>query len=209
MLRDLLLVLNILVCVAMIGVVLMQRSEGGAFGTGGPTGLVTARGAGDLLTRTTWVLFSLFLALSLALTLLGGHERSSQAILQRLKNVTVNPDLLNRPPPPTPGATTPGSPAGQAAPLSNAMPAQSGPPALALPPLGGAPVPKAGRQPARHAARPVSQVKMAVPAAPDISGATSLALPPIDSGTSAPSAPAAPTQSPPKSDTKQGASTPN
>ena len=48
MLRDLLLVLNMLVCLALIGVVLLQRSEGGAFGTGSPTGLVTARGAGDL-----------------------------------------------------------------------------------------------------------------------------------------------------------------
>ena len=66
MLEDFLLVVNMLVCIALIGVVLLQRSEGGAFGSGSPTGLVTARGAGDLLTRTTWVLFSMFLALSLA-----------------------------------------------------------------------------------------------------------------------------------------------
>src|SRR5215469_16388442 len=97
MLRDLLLVLNMLVCVALIGVVLLQRSEGGAFGGGSPTGLVTARGAGDLLTRTTWVLFSLFLIFSLSLTLLGGRERSNQAILDRLKNASVNPSTLLHP----------------------------------------------------------------------------------------------------------------
>src|SRR5258708_8620759 len=127
MLRDLLLVLNMLVCLALIGVVLMQRSEGGAFGTGGsPTGLVTARGAGDLLTRTTWVLFTLFLTLSLALTLIGGRERSSQAILQRLKTVTVNPEQLAQPAPPpaSPGPPAPGQ-----------NPAPAGPPALQLPPI--------------------------------------------------------------------------
>jgi len=91
MLQNLLLVLNMLVCLALIGVVLLQRSEGGAFGGGSPTGLVTARGAGDLLTRTTWVLFGLFLLLSLGLTLWGGHERSSQAFLNGLKSVSVNP----------------------------------------------------------------------------------------------------------------------
>ncbi|MGI8840116.1 MAG: preprotein translocase subunit SecG, partial [Caulobacteraceae bacterium] len=98
MLLGLLLTLNILVCLALIGVVLLQRSEGGALGAGGsPTGLITTRGAGDLLTRTTWVLFVLFLTLSLALTLLGGRARSDQATLNGLKNLTVNPDTLRKP----------------------------------------------------------------------------------------------------------------
>jgi len=97
MLLGLLLTLNILVCLALIGVVLLQRSEGGALGGGGgPTGLVTTRGAGDLLTRTTWVLFALFLTLSLSLTLLGGRERSSQAIINRLKLQSINPDTLTK-----------------------------------------------------------------------------------------------------------------
>jgi preprotein translocase subunit SecG len=99
MLLGLLLTLNILVCLALIGVVLLQRSEGGALGGGSPTGLITTRGAGDLLTRTTWILFTLFLIISLSLTLLGGRERSSQAILNRLKQQSINPDSL-----PAPGA---------------------------------------------------------------------------------------------------------
>jgi preprotein translocase subunit SecG len=86
---------NCLICVFLIIVVLLQRSEGGALGGGGsPTGLVTTRGAGDLLTRTTWVLFAMFLTLSLSLTLLGGRERSSQSIIDRLKLQSVNPDTL-------------------------------------------------------------------------------------------------------------------
>jgi len=108
MLVGLLLTLNIIVCLALIGVVLLQRSEGGALGGGGsPTGLVTTRGAGDLLTRTTWVLFAIFLSLSLALTLLGGRERSSQAIINRLKLESINPDALPRPRGPAGEATPP------------------------------------------------------------------------------------------------------
>ncbi len=94
MLLGLLLTLNIIVCLALIGVVLLQRSEGGALGGGSPSGLITTRGAGDLLTRTTWILFSVFLTISLALTLLGGRERSSQAILNRLKLQSINPDAV-------------------------------------------------------------------------------------------------------------------
>ncbi len=100
--------LNCVVCILLIAVVLLQRSEGGALGGGGsPTGLVTTRGAGDLLTRTTWVLFALFLVFSLALTLLGGRERSSQAIIDRLKLQSVNPDSLPGRSPATPGQATP------------------------------------------------------------------------------------------------------
>ncbi|MGH6970004.1 MAG: preprotein translocase subunit SecG, partial [Caulobacteraceae bacterium] len=105
MLSGLLIAIDILVCIALIAVVLMQRSEGGAFGMGGgPTGLVTARGAGDLLTRTTWILFVIFLALSIGLSILGAHDHNSSSILQKLKQQQANPNALNQPttPPPTP-----------------------------------------------------------------------------------------------------------
>jgi len=92
MLSGLLITLNILVCISLIGVVLLQRSEGGAFGMGGgPTGLITTRGAGDLLTRTTWILFGLFLALSLGLTLLGAHDRQSSSLIAKLKLQNPSP----------------------------------------------------------------------------------------------------------------------
>jgi len=51
-----LLTFHILVSIALAVVVLLQRSEGGALGMGGgPTGFMSARGAGDLLTRATWI----------------------------------------------------------------------------------------------------------------------------------------------------------
>jgi preprotein translocase subunit SecG len=134
MLRDLLLVLNMIICVALIGVVLMQRSEGGAFGSGGnPTGLVTARGAGDLLTRTTWVLFVLFLSICLALTLMGGQDRSSQAFLAGLKHATINPQALSKP---APAASN------TAAPMS--LPPVGGPSRTAPAPLGAITLPPVG-----------------------------------------------------------------
>jgi preprotein translocase subunit SecG len=130
---------NCLICVFLIVVVLLQRSEGGALGGGGsPTGLVTTRGAGDLLTRTTWVLFAMFLTLSLSLTLLGGRERSSQAIIDRLKLQSINPDTLAKrapaaatPPPvqaaaPKPSVRLPTSTAAPSGPAPSG-PAPSGP----------------------------------------------------------------------------------
>jgi preprotein translocase subunit SecG len=107
MLSGLLITLDILVGLGIVAVVLMQRSEGGAFGMGGgPTGLITTRGAGDLLTRTTWVLFALFLALSLGLTLLGAHDRATSSVLQQLKGQIANPSALSPQPlaPPAPSA---------------------------------------------------------------------------------------------------------
>jgi preprotein translocase subunit SecG len=165
MLLGLLLTLNIMVCLALIGVVLLQRSEGGALGTGGsPTGLITTRGAGDLLTRTTWVLFAIFLTLSLSLTLLGGRARSDQAAVDAYKGLTINPDAQRKAsngPKAAPGAT-PGAPGGQAAPSPVQLPPLTGggsssqtihatpdrgarPPtstsALVLPPLASSPAP--------------------------------------------------------------------
>ena len=74
-LANVLLVLNVFVCIALIALVLIQRSEGGALGMGGgggPSGFLTTRGAGDLLTRTTWILAFVFFGLAMAQTVLIG-----------------------------------------------------------------------------------------------------------------------------------------
>ncbi len=81
-----LLVLHVFVTIALIGVVLIQRSEGGGLGLGGGQGMgsfMTGRGTANLLTRTTAVLGTAFFALSLALALLykGGAQNSNAAIL--------------------------------------------------------------------------------------------------------------------------------
>lgn len=82
MLQTILLVAMILISVTLAGVILIQRSEGGALGMGGgPSGFMTARGAGNLLTKTTWVLAILFFLCAIGLTILGNVERSNRSIV--------------------------------------------------------------------------------------------------------------------------------
>src|SRR6516225_9236592 len=107
MLLGVLLALIIVICIAMVGVILLQKSEGGTLGMGGggPGAFMTARGAGDLLTRTTQILAALFFGLCLAMTMLSGHNRAA-SITDKLKISGIAP------PPAAPAA--PATPAGQA-----------------------------------------------------------------------------------------------
>lgn len=113
MLQTLLLVIEIIVGVLLVAVVLMQQSEGGALGIGGgPSGFMTARGAGDLLTRTTWILGALFFALAMALTLLAARDRAASSVVDRLKINAINPAATQPAPAPPAGQTAPqGAPA--------------------------------------------------------------------------------------------------
>ncbi|MDA8251377.1 MAG: preprotein translocase subunit SecG [Rhodospirillales bacterium] len=104
-----LLLIHLFVTIALIGVVLIQRSEGGGLGIGSSQGMgafMTGRGTANLLTRTTAILGAVFFALSLSLALLnrgtGGAGRS----------------ILDVPP-----ATTAPSPAAPAVPAAPAAPA--------------------------------------------------------------------------------------
>ena len=113
MLLNLLLVIEVIVAFFLVVVVLLQRSEGGALGVGGgPSGFMTARGAGDLLTRTTWILGAVFFTLGLLLTIVAGRERGSASVVDRMKVNAINPAELTRTPPAPPAGTAPpGNPA--------------------------------------------------------------------------------------------------
>ncbi len=79
-----LLVVHLLIATAMVGVILIQRSEGGALGgLGGGTmgGMMSARGTANLLTRTTAILAGCFIATSLVLAILAGHSGGGGSIL--------------------------------------------------------------------------------------------------------------------------------
>ena len=109
MLLGLLLTLNIIVCVALVAVVLLQRSEGGALGMGGgPSGFMTTRGAGNLLTQLTWGLGSAFFILCLALTLVTGRERGDSSVVDRVKVDSIDPGKLGQTQ--APPATAPAQP---------------------------------------------------------------------------------------------------
>ena len=94
MLLNLLLTLNVMVCLALIGVVLLQRSEGGALGMGGGSnmgGLFSPRGAADTLTRTTAILAFLFFCVCLGLNLLALHGRNETSILDSTETGAAAP----------------------------------------------------------------------------------------------------------------------
>ena len=80
-----LLIIHLFVTLALIGVVLIQRSEGGGLGIGSSQGMgsfMSGRGTANLLTRTTAVLAAMFMALSLTLALLNrGTTGVSRSIL--------------------------------------------------------------------------------------------------------------------------------
>jgi len=128
MLLNLLLVVEILIGIALTIVVLLQRSEGGALGMGGgPSGFMTARGAGDLLTRTTWILGSAFFAIALILTVLSGRQSGASSVVDRLNIDSIDPSTLNQPAPQAPAAPQPTAPASAPAPLTAPKPTVQNP----------------------------------------------------------------------------------
>jgi preprotein translocase subunit SecG len=92
-----LLIVHLFVTLALIGVVLIQRSEGGGLGIGTSQGMgsfMSGRGTANLLTRTTGILAAIFMALSLVLALL---NRGTSG---------VGHSILDVPPPPPPAASS-------------------------------------------------------------------------------------------------------
>ena len=76
-----LLVIHMMVAAALVGTILLQRSEGGALGIGGGSGFMTGRSAGNALTKTTALLAAMFFATSLTLTLLASHTGPAKSVL--------------------------------------------------------------------------------------------------------------------------------
>jgi preprotein translocase subunit SecG len=111
MVLNLLLVIEVIVAFFLVVVVLLQRSEGGGLVSGGGGSMMSVRGAGDLLTRTTWILGTIFFILGLALTILAGRERGSSSVVDRLKVNAINPAELNREPATPPAGAQPDAPA--------------------------------------------------------------------------------------------------
>src|SRR5947208_8877289 len=74
-------IVQAMVGVSLIGVILMQRSEGGGLGVGGSSsGFMTARGAADFLTRSTAVLGGMFIVLSIVMAAIAGATREPAKI---------------------------------------------------------------------------------------------------------------------------------
>lgn len=87
--QTVLIVIHLMIVISLVGVVLLQRSEGGALGIGGGSGgLMSARGAADALTRTTGILAAAFFATSIALGIFARYEARPTDILDRIEQTT-------------------------------------------------------------------------------------------------------------------------
>jgi preprotein translocase subunit SecG len=100
-----LLIIHLFVTLALIGVVLLQRSEGGGLGVGSSQGMgsfMSGRGTANLLTRTTAILGTAFFVLSLTLALLGrGSSSQPRSILDAPPPAATAPALPAAPSVPT------------------------------------------------------------------------------------------------------------
>ena len=89
---TILLTIHIMIAVSLVGVVLLQRSEGGALGIGGG-GFMTARGTANLLTRITALLAAAFFVTSISLAILAGNGRQAPSIIDEvIESAPVIPD---------------------------------------------------------------------------------------------------------------------
>ncbi|HKT86269.1 MAG TPA: preprotein translocase subunit SecG [Novosphingobium sp.] len=121
-------VLQALIATALVGVVLMQKSEGGGLGVGGsPSGLMSARGAANFLTRATAILAGLFVLLSIILAALAVDVTTGREIDTSLDR-NAAPAAPAQPADPLAGGANPGS-----------APVQGTAPTPASDPLSGAP----------------------------------------------------------------------
>ena len=82
--QSVLIVIHLMIVVALVVTVLLQRSEGGALGVGGGGGFMTGRGQANVLTRATAILAALFFATSLGLTVLARMNQAPSSILQHV-----------------------------------------------------------------------------------------------------------------------------
>jgi preprotein translocase subunit SecG len=92
-------VIHLMVVAAMIGLVLLQRSEGGGLGVGGGGGFMTNRGTANVLTRATAILAGLFFVTSLVLSILAGFNRKPTSIVPGGQSGPVIPGPAGAPAP--------------------------------------------------------------------------------------------------------------
>jgi preprotein translocase subunit SecG len=124
--QTVIIVIHLMIVLAMVGLVMLQKSEGGGLGMGGGSGggFLSSRGTSNVLTRTTAILAGMFFCTSLFLSILAGIERKPRSIL----------DSATPAGPTVPGAPVPEAPAGGAGGVLDQL--RGGAPQPAQPPAG-------------------------------------------------------------------------
>jgi preprotein translocase subunit SecG len=97
--QTVIIVIHLMIVLAMIGVVLLQKSEGGGLGMGGGSGFLSSRGSANVLTRTTAILALGFFVTSLVLSILAGLDRKPRSILQSGATTPATAPAPGAPPP--------------------------------------------------------------------------------------------------------------
>jgi preprotein translocase subunit SecG len=115
--QTVIIVIHLMVVLAMIGVVLLQKSEGGGLGMGGGGGFLSSRGTANVLTRTTAILAAVFFSTSLILSILAGVERQPTSIFGGSGGVPAGQ-------PQPPGSSGPAAPGGSLLDQFQGQPAQ-------------------------------------------------------------------------------------
>ena len=100
--ETVILVIHLLLALALVGVILVQRSAGGGLGIGGGTmgGMMTARGSANLLTRTTAILAACFMTTSIILAILAGGHCRPKSIIEQIPASPAAPTAPAVPAPP-------------------------------------------------------------------------------------------------------------
>lgn len=100
--ETVILVIHLLLALALVGVILVQRSEGGGLGICGGTmgGMMTARGSANLLTRTTAILAACFMTTSIILAILAGGHTRPKSIIEQIPATPAAPTAPAVPAPP-------------------------------------------------------------------------------------------------------------
>ena len=84
--ENFILVLNIILAIILVIVILLQKSEGGALGIGASQeSFISSRSAGNLLTKITAILATLFIITSISLTIMAQKEISTSSVLEKVE----------------------------------------------------------------------------------------------------------------------------
>jgi preprotein translocase subunit SecG len=86
--QTVLIVIHLLVVIALVGAVLLQRSEGGVLGTGGGGGFMTGRGQANALSRATAILATLYFVTALAMSILASWGRAPRSLINNVNAPT-------------------------------------------------------------------------------------------------------------------------
>ncbi|TCP41785.1 preprotein translocase subunit SecG [Rhodovulum marinum] len=104
--ENVILIIHLVLALCLIGIVLLQRNEGGGLGMGGG-GAITGRAASTPLGKLTWFFAACFIGTSITLTILAAQNAAGTSVVDRIGNAPVPAEDS------APAETAPGLPSGQ------------------------------------------------------------------------------------------------